>query len=98
MERRYRTRLEIIRDILYNIKTIRMPLRNVILRKSNLSYQAFKNHTSLLKRKGFIRLKELPKKKKRYKRNTIIFVITKKGSEFLIEYSKFRDFREKYGI
>ncbi len=98
MKRKNREKKEIIRDILYTIKTIRNPVRTRVSQKSNTSSQLGREYINFLIDNDFIELKEFPKKKKRYKRNPKFFIIKQKGNDYLIEYAKLKNFREKFDL
>jgi len=85
-----RSRLEIIRDILVVARPVGGIKPTRLLYASNLSPQMFKEYVAELLGKGLIRKKIL---KKGY-----VFLLTKKGSEFLEQYRTIENFIDSFGL
>ena len=86
-----RERLDVIKDILKNIRENRQIKPTRLLYASNLSPQMFKEYINELIAKGFINLEVDEKKKK-------TFSLTKKGQEFLQEYKVIENLIENFGL
>ena len=86
-----RERLEIIRDILRSIRTIRDIKPTKLLYASNLSPQMFKEYINELISKEFVKLDIDEKEKK-------TFSLTNKGNNFLEEYKVLESFVENFGL
>ena len=86
-----RERLEVIKDILYSIRSTRKIKPTRLLYASNLSPQMFKDYVNELIKKDFIKLDIDEKEKK-------TFSITRKGMEFLQEYKVIENFVENFGL
>ena len=86
-----RERLEIIRDILRSIRTIRDIKPTKLLYASNLSPQMFKEYINELISKEFVKLDIDEKEKK-------TFSLTNKGNDFLEEYKVLESFVENFGL
>jgi len=86
-----RERLEVIRDILNSVREKRKIKPTRLLYASNLSPQMFKSYVDELLKKCFIEIECDEKGKKE-------FVLTKKGMNFLQEYSVIQNFVENFGL
>ncbi len=86
-----RERLEVIKDILKAIQTNRNIKPTRLLYASNLSQRMFKNYLNELIEKKFIQI-ALNNKEKR------TFSLTKKGYEFLREYSVIENLVDNSGL
>lgn len=86
-----RERLEVIKDILKAIQTNRNIKPTRLLYASNLSPQMFKDYINELIEKKFIQI-DLNNKEKR------TFSLTKKGYEFLQEYSVIENLVDNFGL
>lgn len=86
-----RERLDIIKDILKTIRGNRQIKPTRLLYSSNLSPQMFKEYINELIAKGFIKLEVDDNEKK-------TFSLTKKGSDFLMEYKVIEEFIENFGL
>jgi predicted transcriptional regulator len=91
-----RSKLEIMRDILFIIRENRNLIKTTpLLRKSNLSSKRFQEYFSELKEKGFIR--EIEGKSK--PDNPSKFVcLTDKGFKYLERYHTIIDFIEEFEL
>ena len=87
---RKRERLEIIRDILSATRSAKGIKPTRLLYASNLSPQMFKEYIGELLKKGLIKEETLKKGK--------IFLLTKKGNEFLEQYRTIESFIESFGL
>ncbi len=86
-----RGKLEIIRDILENIKQNSNSIKSTpLLRKSNLSSARFKEYYSELLEKGFVR--EFEKKKEKF------VSLQDKGMKFLERYKSIKDFIDEFEL
>lgn len=86
-----RERLEIIKDILNSIRENKNIKPTRLLYASNLSPQMFRGYINELISKGFIKL-DIDKNEKK------VFVLTKKGNEFLEEYRVIENFVDSFGL
>jgi predicted transcriptional regulator len=86
-----RERLEIIKDILEAIRENRSIKPTRLLYASNLSPQMFREYINELISKGFIKL-DIDKYEKK------VFILTKKGNEFLEEYRMIENFVDSFGL
>lgn len=85
-----RGRLEIIRDILSVTRSAKKIKPTRLLYASNLSPQMFKEYISELLRKGLIKEEALKKGR--------VFLLTKKGNEFLEQYRTIENFIDSFGL
>ena len=86
-----RERLEVIKDILNAIREKRKIKPTRLLYASNLSPQMFKSYVDELISKAFIQIEEDKRGKKE-------FTLSKKGFDFLQEYSVIENFVENFGL
>ena len=86
-----RERLEVIRDILNSIREKRKIKPTRLLYASNLSPQMFKAYIDELIKKDFISI-EIDKHEKKE------FILSKKGRDFLQEYTVIQNFVENFGL
>ena len=86
-----RERLEVIKDILDSIRQKRKIKPTRLLYASNLSPQMFKTYIDELIKKDFIKLEIDESEKKE-------FILTKKGFDFLQEYSVIQRFVDNFGL
>ena len=86
-----RERLEVIKDILNSVRTMRNIKPTRLLYSSNLSPQMFKGYINELISKKFIQL-DIDKKNKK------TFSLTKRGIDFLQEYKIIENFIENFGL
>lgn len=92
--RKKRDKIEIIRDILFEIRNNNnLVSPTILMRHSNLSFQMFEEYILDLESKGFIEKKFLSNKSKRFS-----FSITKKGFNFLDKFNEFSKFLEEFGF
>jgi predicted transcriptional regulator len=93
MVKQKRDRLDLIYDILQNIRKSNDNLGPTNLQnKSNLSSKMFKEYISELEQTDLIKKIEIPKSKK------YIFSLTKKGNQFLDKYKEMKQFVESFGL
>jgi predicted transcriptional regulator len=86
-----RSRLEIIYDLLNAMQQKGGMIKPThLLYKSNLSHKKMKEYVTELMKQEFVEAKE--KKGKKH------FKITEKGSEFLGEFKRIKQFSESFGI
>ncbi len=87
-----RNRLEIIRDILLTIKARNGRIKPThIIYKSNLSYQMFREYLTELIDQELVLEIEDKKGRKRYE-------LTRKGMNYLRDYSLIKNFTQSYGL
>ena len=91
MPAKKRERLEVIRDILNSIREKRKIKPTRLLYASNLSPQMFKSYLDELIKKDFIQIEIDENEKKE-------FILSKKGRDFLLEYSVIQNFVENFGL
>jgi predicted transcriptional regulator len=85
-----RNKLEIIKDILTNIRDKRKTLYTPLLRKSNLSTSRFQEYYDELKNKNFI-IEEIQKNRK------FIF-LSDKGIKFIEKYNIIKGFIDEFEL
>ena len=86
-----RNKLEIVRDILMNIKLRSGKIKPThILYKSNLSYHMMEEYLGELIGKGFVVEQKAPKGK--------TYAITEKGLKYLDQYSVVSEFASSFGL
>jgi len=86
---RKRDKLEVIYDILLNIKEKKGKANPThILYRSNLSYSMLQEYLQDLLRRRFIKEERIKDKK--------IYSITKEGEIFLLKYKEIRDFVDSF--
>jgi len=90
-----RDRLEMVRDLLYNIQIFPNIRSTRLMYKSNLSPQMFKSSIIFLEQEGFIETRII------FNKNSVghkQFLLTEKGRDYLIQYKKVEEFKEKFGV
>jgi predicted transcriptional regulator len=85
-----RERLEIIRDILQAISDAKNIKPTRLLYSSNLSPQMFKEYVGELSTKGLIRESKV--------KNNKVFILTKKGTDFLKSYKELEGTIRNFGL
>lgn len=90
MERK-RTRLDIVSDMLKVIRGKRDKIKPThLMYKANLSHTQMKSYLKDMKEKDLIRIEKNGRSK--------IIILTKKGKDFLNEYSRVREFEDAFGL
>ena len=89
-----RDRLDIIYDILKNVRKFEKIGPTLLQNKSNLSSQMFKENIHELIKTNLIEKKELEKSKS----TKYYFELTKKGNEFINKYNEMKSFVESFGL
>ena len=93
MAKQKRDRLDLIYDILTNIRKSNNTIGPTNLQnKSNLSSQMFREYIDELQNTNLIEKNELPKSTK------YTFSLTKKGNQFLDKYGEMKMFVESFGL
>lgn len=93
MKTKKRDRLDLINDILINIRNNLNEIAPTNLqRKSNLSSQMFREYTTELEQSKLIQKNENSKNTK------YTFSLTKKGHEFLDKYKEMKHFIDSFGL
>lgn len=93
MAKQKRDRLDLIYDILTNIRKSNNTIGPTNLQnKSNLSSQMFREYIEELENTNLLEKIELPKSTK------YIFSLTKKGNQFLDKYKEMKQFVESFGL
>lgn len=90
MKRKYRSRIQIMADILKVIQDRRKARLTHILYGANLSYERLKKYLNELIQKGLV--------KEEKEDNVNYYIITQRGIEFLKAYEKIKKFSEAFGI
>ena len=85
-----RTKLEVIKDLLEVVRKGKQAKITHLIYKANLSNNSIKPYLEELLKNKLIESVEIGGKKH--------FLITKKGEEFLQEYSKIKILSESYGL
>ncbi|MBU0907519.1 MAG: hypothetical protein KKD18_00135 [Nanoarchaeota archaeon] len=85
-----RTKLEVIKDLLEVLKKGKQAKITHLIYKANLSNNSIKPYLEELISNKLIEMSEKDGKK--------CFIMTKKGEEFLQEYSKIKILSESYGL
>jgi predicted transcriptional regulator len=92
-----RSRLELIFDILLSIQNKGGKIKPThLMYKSNLSHKLLNQYLDELIKRNLVNLEE-EVHKKRKTASKIIF-LTDKGSEFLAEFRRMREFTEAFGL
>jgi predicted transcriptional regulator len=93
MAKQKRDRLDLIYDILTNIRKLNNNIGPTNLQnKSNLSSQMFKEYIEELEKTNLLEKIETQKSTK------YTFSLTKKGNEFLNKYKEMKQFVESFGL
>jgi predicted transcriptional regulator len=93
MAKQKRDRLDVIYDILINVRKSNNAIGPTNLQnKSNLSSQMFKDYIEELTNTDLLERIE------NNKNNTYIFSLTKKGNEFINKYKEMKQFVESFGL
>jgi predicted transcriptional regulator len=93
MVKQKRDRLDLIYDILTNIRKLNNNIGPTNLQnKSNLSSQMFKEYIEELEQTNLLEKIETPKSTK------YTFSLTKKGNDFLNKYKEMKQFVESFGL
>jgi len=91
MSTKRRGKIEIIHDMLRSMQDKGGNIKPThLLYKSNLSHSKMKEYVAELMNNGM--MEEIEVKKKR------MFSLTDKGSNFLVEYSKIKEFSDSFGL
>ena len=91
MSTKRRGKIEIIHDMLRSMQDKGGTIKPThLLYKSNLSHSKMKEYVGELMNNGM--MEEVEVKKKR------MFSLTDKGSNFLVEYAKIKEFSDSFGL
>jgi predicted transcriptional regulator len=90
MKTKKRDRLEIIYDILLQLRDHKSLGPTKLLRSTNLSSEMFKSYIEELLDKGFIEEEKFSKKK--------VFIITNSGNTFLDKFNDVKKFLDGFGL
>ena len=97
MTTKRRSRLELIYDILLSIQNKGGTIKPThLMYKSNLSHKLLNNYLDELIGKELVMIQEIEHRKK--KTNSKIIVLTDKGSGFLAEFRRMREFTNAFGL
>jgi predicted transcriptional regulator len=97
MSNKRRSRLELIYDILLSIQNKGGTIKPThLMYKSNLSHKLLNNYLEELIGKELILIEEIPSRKKKVPSKVIN--LTDKGSGFLAEYRRMREFTDAFGL
>ena len=97
MTTKRRSRLELIYDILLSIQNKGGTIKPThLMYKSNLSHKLLNNYLDELIGKELVEIQEIEHRKK--KTNSKIIVLTDKGSGFLAEFRRMREFTNAFGL
>jgi predicted transcriptional regulator len=92
-ETKKRSRLEVIADIIRIINEKNGKIKPThLMYKANLSHKTMKGYLAELMKN------ELVKQQKAEEGKKVLIVITDKGKEFNLKYSKIREFEETFGL
>ncbi|MBT3814376.1 hypothetical protein HOE37_04460 [Candidatus Woesearchaeota archaeon] len=97
MTTKRRSRLELIYDILLSIQNKGGTIKPThLMYKSNLSHKLLNNYLDELIGKELVLIQEIEHRKK--KTASKIIVLTDKGSGFLAEFRRMREFTNAFGL
>jgi len=88
--KRYRSRIQIMADILRAIQRRGRARVTHILRDANLSHDRLKRYLAELEEKGLV--------VRRAEGEHVVYGLTERGVRFLLEYEKVRRFAEAFGL
>lgn len=86
-----RSRIEIMHDMLKNIKENGGKIKKThLMYKANLSHNQMKLYLNDLMKKGLVEMQPVNNKE--------LVAVTKKGSDFYIQYLRVREFEKTFGL
>ncbi|HLD72632.1 MAG TPA: winged helix-turn-helix domain-containing protein [Candidatus Nanoarchaeia archaeon] len=97
MSNKRRSRLELVYDILLSIQNKGGKIKPThLMYKSNLSHKLLNAYLDELLGKELVQIEEVYHKKR--KTNSKIIALTDKGSGFLAEFRRMREFTDAFGL